>query len=422
MLNYSYPDPDPDPDPGPRTPDPGPRTPDPGPQIPDPRSMHPAPRTLLLLVLSLLPQLAAADEIAEATRRVEQIRQLTFTGPVARQTIDRSELRPYLTRQLVFGAGLTREDYERLLRALKLIDDRPEPIERLLDLYEAQVLAFYDPATHKYVQLSEPPPDLTLSAVMEKSVVVHEMVHALQDQRFDAGARFERIKSDWDASLAYLALLEGEATLVMMADLAEAMGSSIDAVAGNDDLLKALSSAAALDLGVSSQAPRYFVESLKFPYVAGTRYVAELYRRGGWSLVNAVHRNLPRTTRQILHPGEPAPDTKQRVRFRRPRARGSRLLAEMELGEFHWSVLVGEESAADLRRDRVHVIEDRQGRPTAFTETVWQTPVSARKFAETYPAFLRSQGEEPVAWVEGCRARVAYGTDRKAIGRFIGRR
>ena len=59
-------------------------------------------------------------------------------------------------------------------------------------------------------------------------------------------------------------------------------------------------SGAQIDPGV----PRYFVESLKFPYLEGLKLCVEGYRRGGWKMLDKMDANPPRTTREVLHPGD----------------------------------------------------------------------------------------------------------------------
>ena len=50
----------------------------------------------------------------------------------------------------------------------------------------------------------------------QKIVLLHEMSHALMDQHYDIKNTQESLQDDDDASLAYTALVEGEATLMMM--------------------------------------------------------------------------------------------------------------------------------------------------------------------------------------------------------------
>ena len=50
------------------------------------------------------------------------------------------------------------------------------------------------------------------------------------------------------------------------------------------------------------KAPRVLRETLVFPYVQGSAWAGQLYKRGGWEMVSGAYKNLPQSTEQILHP------------------------------------------------------------------------------------------------------------------------
>jgi hypothetical protein len=119
--------------------------------------------------------------------------------------------------------------------------------------------------------------------------LAHELVHALEDQRF--GLR-ERGEGADDASLAASALAEGTATDVMLEYARRYFGAG--------DALALLGTASR----TSTKLPAYVEMSLLFPYEAGLRFVEAL--RGGsgsWRAIDAVLRGRrPRSAEQILHP------------------------------------------------------------------------------------------------------------------------
>ena len=71
-------------------------------------------------------------------------------------------------------------------------------------------------------------------------MVIHELTHALQDQRFHAGARDLALQKDTDGGLALHALLEGEATLVMLDYVLDKAGQKLDDVVANPEVLSML--------------------------------------------------------------------------------------------------------------------------------------------------------------------------------------
>jgi hypothetical protein len=163
----------------------------------------------------------------------------------------------------------------------------------------------------------------------------------------------------------------------------------------NPQVLEAMAGAA--DKNIDANVPRYFVESLKFPYMEGLRLCIEGYRRGGWKELDKMDANPPRSTREVLHPGD------YFARLERG-AQGtafdnatlltaSRTLTVEHLGEFHWRYL------AEVR---------------------WNSEERARAFRDAYVAFLHERGVAARAAVEGERVRIAYGADDALIAKFLG--
>jgi hypothetical protein len=372
-------------------------------------------RSFLLLVVLLVGSACAnASQLQPGIDAVEKIRGRKFLRSVKNVAIDRSELRKHLEQQMVRTTPYSLEDWGRILRALQLVDaPTSEILPKLFQLYESQVLAFYDPQTHTYYsirQLPELPPEaakLVDPETLEETVMVHELTHALQDQLFALSGREKNLMRDTDASLAYHAVLEGEAVLVMMAHMLGKSGITLDEVAKDDAMLKMLSSAAVSDQMMDPSTPKYFGEMLKFPYLEGLKFVVEAYRRGQWKGVDALHANPPRSTREILHPEDyfarVAKKTPARI-FEATRPAGA-LTAE-HLGEFHLRFLVGPDASKGWVDDRAVVYKD--GRVTV--ETTWETPAYATAFADAYEQFLKSRGVEASTKRAGVRVSTSYKT------------
>lgn len=120
-----------------------------------------------------------------------------------------------------------------------------------------------------------------VSGAYERGVLVHEMVHALQDQHFSL-SKLHQTEFGSDAELARAALIEGDATYTMI------------------ELLKKEQPRVAAML----DAPLEKAKDVRnaFLYAQGARYVKALKERGGWAAVNLAYRLPPRSTAAILHP------------------------------------------------------------------------------------------------------------------------
>jgi hypothetical protein len=197
------------------------------------------------------------------------------------------------------------------------------------------VAGYYDPRTKRLriVRGAQ-----TTNRFLEEITLAHELTHALEDQRFGLGLA-DTSGSD-DAALARLALVEGSATAVMFT-YAERHFTS-------DQTLGGLFAGLGQDTG---DLPPFVEAQLLFPYLAGQRFVQELYRTGsnGWSLLNtADHFRPPASTEQVLHPQKYlAVEQPDRVRLdaRRVLGKGWRRLAAGTWGEWATGELLGRRRA-----------------------------------------------------------------------------
>jgi hypothetical protein len=171
------------------------------------------------------------------------------------------------------------------LRAMGLLTPA-EDIRALTEsLYEDQVLGFYDFDTKRMVVVTDE--GLTAEA---KITYAHEFTHAMQDATFHTGADHDASSQEDDAALARLALEEGDASVAMVRW----------AFAGNlsPDELADVGSTPVPDM---SRIPDWMVRQLTFPYETGAGFVAQLFARGGWDMVDAAYRQPPVSTEQVIH-------------------------------------------------------------------------------------------------------------------------
>lgn len=361
-----------------------------------------------LLYVFLLGSCANASPLKPGMEAVEKIRGLEFKNDVRNVTIDRKDLAGHLQEQMVRSTPYSLSDWGRILRALQLVDvEGKEILPKLLALYESQVLAFYDPHEHTYYSIKQLPtlPDSAKLAdpkILEETVMVHELTHALQDQHFALSAKEKALMRDTDANMAYHAVLEGEAVLVMIAHMLAKNGVAIDEVIKDEATLGMISSAVQAEQMMDPSTPRYFVEMLKFPYLDGLKFVVEAYRRGGWKELDRVHANPPRSTREVLHPEEYFGRRFKPLAFDSTRPAGA--LTVEHLGEFHLRFLVGD-AARGWRSDRAIVYQDGRVQLDADFDEAEQ----AALFADRYQAFLTGRAVENVKVTrEGARVSASY--------------
>jgi hypothetical protein len=378
----------------------------------------------LTLVFATLA--GAAEPFEQQLKDVQKIRGLSFLHPVQTKSISRDELPRYLHEQFEKSLPVSFDDYMLVLTSLRFVDPAAKnPEKSLIDLMQQQVLAFYDPATHVYFAIDTLPAGVPAAAGLglEDAVAVHELTHALQDQHFNVGREDFATRNDTDANLALHSIVEGEASLVMLAKLVEPLGQTVETLVQNEQMLNAMSSAAAISAGADSTGtPRYFVESLVVPYTAGMKFIAAAYRRGGWAAVNRIYDNPPHSMREVLHPEEYfAGQRSPNVFSLDAPLPVSHLLTVEHLGEWHWQYLLGGDASRGWKGDRVTIAQDAFCNPTVLVETRWESPERATAFRTAYAEFLRKEKIDAEMLTRGNEVDVAYGGDYALVDGFMTR-
>jgi hypothetical protein len=212
---------------------------------------------------------------------------------------------------------------ELSLKAFGLIPEGMDLRTYYPALLTSQIAGFYDPH-RKVLAVVDRPGGLLgrevtaqvgaeLTRKMEEGLLVHELTHAIQDQHFKLD-RLTDADPLSDAGVARLALVEGDATLVMFDDLlrqpledlpeAQALFGLMLPSEGDEDEEGAASGGMALPGEKEmAAAPAWFRDQLLFSYSRGAAFCLEVRRRGGQRLLDyAFAQDPPRSSEQVLHP------------------------------------------------------------------------------------------------------------------------
>ncbi len=160
-------------------------------------------------------------------------------------------------------------------------------------------LGLYDFTTHELLLRSR------LDARTARGVLAHEIVHALQDQRF--GLIGEDTKGE--RAIALKALYEGDAMLLRERLAAKDAGADEAAYLGRS--ISAVEQLPALEVARRLGAPSAVLNAqdtqrdrLLFPYLRGLVFAWRLYTRGGTEALDRAYARPPETTRDVLFPEE----------------------------------------------------------------------------------------------------------------------
>ena len=144
----------------------------------------------------------------------------------------------------------------------------------------------------------------------QKTILCHEMEHALADQHFDLHSLTRSTEDDDDVAIAVSSLIEGEAVLVMLVDMIDREGGDgrkmLESAASfsRSPLVSVISSIGAFFASGKSfrRAPLLLREVVVFPYLQGLIFCGSLTIDGRWDGVNKAFQRPPLSSEQILHP------------------------------------------------------------------------------------------------------------------------
>lgn len=358
---------------------------------------------------------AALARVADIQPKLAKLRGLAFDRPVptAYQTTD--EFRAFLRTEL--AKELPPEKSAKLSTAYLHIGLLAKPVD-IAKAYEqtmaSQAAAYYDPGAKKFFIVMVPDSELMLDTIS-----AHELTHGLQDQRFDLKKYMSPQPAlDDDATFARQFVVEGDATLAMfLYGAAEGVKSdtlqpvvikllrdqikrfaAMDIAAYDRMMKEQASSFPNLDADLKAsmesvgQLPPAIVGPLLASYMKGAAAVLAAYDQGGWPAVDALYRDPPQSTEQLLHPTTklfPKRDLPRRITL--AKLSGQELTTNT-MGELLWSVYFNVWGVTDASEgwggDHYAVVKRSDGTLLAFFATAWDTEQDAKEFAASYEASI----------------------------------
>lgn len=202
------------------------------------------------------------------------------------------------------------EASRRAYVALRMLDPGLNILSVLLDVVSEQVLGYYEPTTKTLVVRDDVMRALkrgTKSRETEaaQEVLVHELVHALQDQHLDLALNLAS-SATTDQRNALRAAIEGDATLAATAyalgRAGEAETTLLEYPARLHAEVEALTRAVEHHPNLSA-APAIIAAPIAFYYRQGLVFAAErLAGARSYARLNASIQHPPQTTAKILHP------------------------------------------------------------------------------------------------------------------------
>lgn len=335
------------------------------------------------LVISSDPELRAAA--AELLPDLAVRSGLELRAPVRVENRSRAELESYLTVKL--DEELSVEDEDVTLRSYALLGLMPRDLDLrqlLLQVYTEQVAGFYDPDSTALFVMDDQP------AATRNMVLVHELVHAVQDQAADLDSLTSKDRGN-DRRTAAQAAIEGHATLVMLEFMMERLqGRELDLseVPDFSGQLRPALEAVRTQYPALATAPRVVQESMLFPYLDGAGFVQALWReRGGRPAPFGAE--LPQSTEQVIDPGRWITEPRDQPTGVDVSVDGRSTIHSATLGQLETRILLEElvgpeagEAAKGWDGDELTLVQSVEGEDGIAWAAVWDDDDSRDRFVE----------------------------------------
>lgn len=389
----------------------------------EPRAEAPEPAAAPSDVPGRPPTPSEQRAIDELERVAERIRDLRFARPVPFRIQSRAVITQFV-RDKIDGDELERARIFYL--ALGLIEPDLDVRELLVSVLGEQIVGYYDPERSLMVIREDVAAQLSRTSRVERElgeaemVIVHELVHALQDQRLGLGQRYEE-ERDIDAENAFASLVEGDATLAMFGHMAARGGQPLSRLTRNVGVLRNLvrNAPPSVQGQELDRAPPIVRLPLLSRYLDGLLFCATLHGHRDWAGVDEAHRRPPRSTEQVLHPERylagDEPIAVALPELPTLTEAGWSPHDEDTLGELEIGIYFGlgrESTERDARAaegwggDRLRVYTNAAGETAVVWFSVWDDEAEAREAQEAASAVA-------------ARAATARGTRVERLGRAV---
>ncbi len=357
---------------------------------------------------------------------VSRIRGQDFLLPVQPSLFNRQKLG--LEMLELMRSEYTDEELELMDKSYKVFGLVPPEVDTaklMAQMLTEEVAGFYDPDNKRMVLVVEDGPQKepgwlgrllgakpTFDKDEQKTTLAHELTHALQDQLYDLNAMEAGIEDDDDMLMAFSALVEGDATLLMFAEA----GENQDIADMDPEAMRATFNIMSWMMPVAGgatfrSAPPIFRDSLMFPYFQGMLFTLNLAKDGGWENVHRAYGNPPLSTEQILHPTKYLGDVDLPQKVSLPelahvldgspwKQMGGNCLGELQTGTMLRKVARGKQATLGWDGDRYEVYKSDVGTLALIYVSLWDSEKDAQEFAEAYRSYRQPLADPTAEVVE----------------------
>ena len=354
-------------------------------------------RVLLLTAVVLLTGAwqspPGAAEIGSILKELSEITGFPVRHQLPFALITRQEVNQYVKDEI--SRSVRPEEIRSEEAALKMFGFVPEEFDlrqTTIDLLTEQAAAFYDYKRRKLF-ISD-----WAAANMRDTAIVHELAHALADQNFSLMKFTRAAAKDSEMLLAREAVVEGQASWLMMEVEARHAGHSLADPEIALAVLADIPDSGNNQYPVYGTVPLYLRRTLLFPYAEGGRFQQAVFAKEGKAAFTRVFRHPPVSSSQIAHPDRYFDGQTFIAPVLHKPAPGMKAFVTGTLGELETHVLLeqytGKVTADDLaprmKSSQYRVDENRKQHHFSLVYTSdWSDEQTAARYFESYQSILK---------------------------------
>jgi len=330
-----------------------------------------------------------ADKVALDVPQIEKAVGVKFKTPPKLEIRSRDQVREFLLQKLREpDAQKQLANEEKTYKLLGMLPDTMHLEDFFVKVLTEQIMGYYDPKTKILYVVDGAPEEFVGLTIM------HELVHALQDQYVNLDS-LEHISGDDDRAAAVQAVIEGQATYEQVYIMAGGSGNLAVQLPGGWDSMRSQIREAQQNQPIFSSAPMVIQETLLFPYINGADFVR---RFKGHRPGKLPFDSLPLSTEQLMH--DPAyfakePDVPSQIEL--PPIAGS--VDQNVFGEFGTRLFVfkhTKDQDQSIRAsngwdgDRYALVKTPTGDAIVWV-TVWDTAGDAAEFMSAMDGVMKAR-------------------------------
>lgn len=319
-----------------------------------------------------------AEKVAADVPQIEKALGVKFKTPPKMELRSRDQVREFLL-QTMKEPDVQKQlaNQEATFKLLGMIPDTLHLADFYVKVLTEQIMGYYDPKTKVLYVVKDAPEEYAGITIM------HELVHALQDQYVNLDS-LQHIVGDDDRAAAAQAVIEGQATYEQVYLMSGGSGNLAAQLPGGWDTMRSQIRSGMQAQAMFSSAPMVIQETLIFPYINGADFVRRFKAKRPGKL---PFDSLPISTKQLMHDaayfGHPA-DLPSIVTL--PSIPGT--VDENNFGEFGTRLFLFQHTRDQDRSirasngwdgDRYALVKTPQGNALVWA-TVWDTPTGAAQF------------------------------------------